>query len=125
MLVLVKRRASDSTTGRTIIARMMATTAQASTRVPALPAGTPWVAVARGFTQFSYAFVQFDGDRIAEQQPAQAKEIWARSTRLFLRARDYGLEGLKLQRGITAAQLRGADREQALVALKAEDTDLL
>jgi hypothetical protein len=82
-------------------------------------------ALARGFTQYGYAYVQSDSDKVADKDPAQAKALRARATRLYLRARDYGLEGLRLSRGVQVAQLRGADRDQALQKLEKSDVETL
>lgn len=81
--------------------------------------------LARGFTQYGYAFVQVDADPIAESEPSKARPIYARATKLYLRARDYGLEGLHASRGIREAELRGVERAQALQRLEKEDVPLL
>jgi predicted anti-sigma-YlaC factor YlaD len=51
-------------------------------------------ATASGFTQYAYAFVQQDADELEEKDLAAATALKARATRLYLRARDYGLRGL-------------------------------
>ncbi len=83
------------------------------------------LALARGFTQYGYAFVQADGEPLAESEPSKAKPIFARATRLYLRARDYGLQGLHIARGVTEAQLRGTERTAALARLEKDDVPLL
>src|SRR5256885_14856433 len=60
--------------------------------------------MARGFTQYAYAFVQQPAELGAP--PDQAQAAMLRAGRLYLRARDYGVEGLKLARGVTAQGLR-------------------
>jgi predicted anti-sigma-YlaC factor YlaD len=60
--------------------------------------------MARGFTQYAYAFLQQPAELGAPPREAQA--ALARARRLYLRARDYGLEGLKLARGVTPQDLR-------------------
>lgn len=60
--------------------------------------------LARGFTQYAYAFVQQPAELGAPPDTAKAEMLRAR--RLYLRARDYGLEGLKLARGVSLAELR-------------------
>lgn len=58
----------------------------------------------RGFTQYGFAFVQLDAERIEPQDYAQAAAMRARALKLFLRARDYGVRGLELEhRGFGAA----------------------
>jgi predicted anti-sigma-YlaC factor YlaD len=50
-----------------------------------------------------------------------------RAARLYLRARRYGLDGLRLQRGVTEEQLRGpaAQRDPALAKVQKEDLPML
>ena len=79
--------------------------------------------LARGFTQYAYAFVQADADEAEAKDAPRAKALRARATRLYLRARDYGLEGLRL-RGVEAAQLRGKPEERAQALARAEKGDV-
>lgn len=52
------------------------------------------LAACRGFTQYSYAFVQQDADRL-EDKDVKAAQVQARRARkLYARARAYGLRGL-------------------------------
>ncbi|MFL5313381.1 MAG: TRAP transporter TatT component family protein [Myxococcales bacterium] len=83
------------------------------------------LALARGFTQYGYAFVQQDADE--SNDPARAKDLRDRAARLYLRARSYGLEGLRLARGVTEDQLRAKEpaRTQALAKTSREDVPLL
>jgi predicted anti-sigma-YlaC factor YlaD len=83
------------------------------------------LAMARGFTQYGYAFVQQDADESAD--PARAKELRDRAARLYLRARAYGLEGLRMARGVTEEQLRGKEqaRTEALAKVSRDDVPLL
>jgi hypothetical protein len=83
------------------------------------------LAMARGFTEYAYAFVQ---------QPAQMsgslereRRETARAARLYRRAWSYGLDGLRLQRGVTEAQLRGSEpeRTKALALLQKKDVAFL
>ena len=86
------------------------------------------VALARGFTQYAYAFVQQEADRVMDIDVAKGKEIEARSRRLLLRGRDYGLRGLELlQPGIRALLLGGSDgdRKAALARLERDAVPLL
>ena len=118
-------------------------------------------AMARGFTQYAFAFVQVDADElepVEAEEPeaakatekqnerssekedatlekvhaerrgelaARAQALRARAGRLYLRARDHGLDGLRLRHGITAEALRGPDREKALQSVEKEDVELL
>lgn len=52
------------------------------------------LSTARGFTQYSYAFVQQDADELEAKDVAGAKALRDRARKLYLRARDYGLRGL-------------------------------
>jgi predicted anti-sigma-YlaC factor YlaD len=62
------------------------------------------LAMARGFTQYAYAFLQQPAELGAPREEAQA--AMTRARRLYLRARDYGAEGLKLSRGLSIQDLR-------------------
>jgi len=84
-------------------------------------------ALAAGFTQYGYAFVAADaevadlGGRLEE-----AKALRARSRKLFLRARDYGLRGLDARRDGLGKRLRaGGELAAVLSRAKKEDVPLL
>jgi predicted anti-sigma-YlaC factor YlaD len=79
------------------------------------------VGLARSFTEYAYGFVQ----QPAELRSSPDGEELARARRLYLRARQYGLDGLKIKRGITEAQLAGKERDAALARLKKEDVALV
>jgi len=76
--------------------------------------------MARGFAQYAYAFLQQPAELGAPPDQAQAAMLRAR--RLYLRARDYGVDGLRLQRGVSAPDLR---TPQGLARLQKEDVPLL
>lgn len=76
--------------------------------------------MARGFTQYAYAFIQQPAELGAPPSGLQSSMLRAR--RLYLRARDYGLEGLKLARGVTPADLR---TPAGVEKLQKEDVPLL
>lgn len=76
--------------------------------------------MARGFTQYAYAFIQQPAELGAPSSGLQSSMLRAR--RLYLRARDYGLEGLKLARGVTPADLR---TPAGVEKLQKEDVPLL
>ncbi len=86
-------------------------------------------ALASGFTQYGYAFVQGDADLAdleGRLEPARAGR--ERAKKLYLRAREYGLRGLDLRRKGIAARLRagGAGLPGALAELRErEDVPLL
>ena len=57
----------------------------------------------QGFTQYSYAFVQAEGDLLVNSDYPRATRLHERALKLYLRARGYGLRGLeKRYRGISA-----------------------
>jgi predicted anti-sigma-YlaC factor YlaD len=78
------------------------------------------LALARGYTQYAYAFLQQPAELGAPPDQAQAALLRAR--KLYLRAREYGVEGLRLARGVGLPELR---KPGALVRLQKEDVPLL
>jgi predicted anti-sigma-YlaC factor YlaD len=85
-------------------------------------------ALASGFTQYGYAFVQADADLAdLDGKLDVARAGRDRARRLYLRARDYGLRGLEARREGTAAWLRGGppDVQKALARMKDDDVPLL
>ena len=81
-------------------------------------------ATARGFTQYSYAFVQQDGEELEATDIKRATQAFARAQRLYRRGRDYGLRGLEVSHPGFSAQLRADPRAAASVA-RQEDVALL
>jgi predicted anti-sigma-YlaC factor YlaD len=77
-------------------------------------------AIASGFTQYSYAFVQQEADEIEGQDFARATAMRNRARNLFLRAHEYGLRGLEAgHRGFTN-QLRMNPRQAARLARQSD-----
>ncbi len=68
------------------------------------------LALASGFTQYGYAFVNEDADRLADKNINQAQALYVRARRLYLRGRDYALAGLEIAHPGAQSSLRGADR---------------
>ncbi len=66
------------------------------------------IATTRAFTQYAYAFVQMEGDRLELDDYAAAKQQHERAKRLYLRARGYGLRALALAHAGFEARLRAA-----------------
>ncbi|GAC1341694.1 MAG: hypothetical protein NVSMB23_13570 [Myxococcales bacterium] len=85
------------------------------------------VALASGFTSYAYAFVQQDAAEAEDQQPAAARAGRTRALKLFLRARSYGLDGLRIAHRITVDQLRGGEdgRKKALAQIGKDEVPLL
>src|SRR3954462_9302387 len=83
--------------------------------------------MARGFSQSAYGWVQLPADELAEKDLARAKEEQDRVARLYLRARGYGLDGLRMPRGIKIEELRGPDqaRSAAVARLHKDDVPML
>jgi predicted anti-sigma-YlaC factor YlaD len=82
------------------------------------------LATASGFTQYAYAFVMSDADRIDADDAARAREYRARAKKLFLRGRDYALRGLELEHSGLRERLR-QEREGALSDMSKDDVDFL
>ncbi len=85
-------------------------------------------ALAGGFTQYGYAFVQTNAD-LADMDGKldQARAGRDRARRLYLRARDYGLRGLDVRHARISERLRGSAREarDAAAAMAKGDVPLL
>lgn len=82
------------------------------------------LALASGFTQYAYAWVQWEAELVDAKDPARAQELRARAARLFVRARDYGVEGLALKRQVALAALRGTEEVRAAALRKLEKDDV-
>jgi predicted anti-sigma-YlaC factor YlaD len=78
------------------------------------------LALASGFTQYGYAFVQQDADALAEVDIDRSLELAARARKLYLRARGYALRAIEARhQGFGASVSR--DLDAALAAMKSED----
>ncbi len=84
-------------------------------------------ALASGFTQYAYAFVQAEADlQDLEGRLDAARAGRDRAKKLFLRARDYGLRGLAARHRKLAERLRaGGDVRKALADADEKDVPLL
>lgn len=82
------------------------------------------LAAARGFTQYAYVYVQMPAEESEGRDVAASYAQRARARRLYLRARDYGLRGLRLDSAAATQALRG-DPARALEATTREDVPLL
>ena len=63
-------------------------------------------ATARGFTQYTYVFVQQDGEELEGKDIKAATVRFDRARLLYARARDYGLRGLEVTHPDIGTQLR-------------------
>jgi len=82
------------------------------------------LAASSGFTQYAYAFVQQEADEMESEDFAKATALRERATRLYLRARDYGLRGLEASHAGFRARLSAHPREAVRVATQ-RDVSLL
>ncbi|HMU40112.1 MAG TPA: TRAP transporter TatT component family protein [Pseudomonadota bacterium] len=76
------------------------------------------LALASGFVQYSYAFVNQDADKLADQSVEQAKVQWLRARRLYLRGRDYAIAGLEIRYPGFRKLLLSGNQETAKMALR-------
>lgn len=79
---------------------------------------------ARGFTQYAYAFVQLPADAMEAADLQGAYRERQRAQRMYLRARDYGLRGLRLDGEARGDALRRSPAT-VLAPMRAEDAELL
>jgi predicted anti-sigma-YlaC factor YlaD len=82
------------------------------------------LAATRGFTQYAYAFVEQDADRIEDADLARSRELQERARRLYHRAHVYGLRGLEV-RHPGFRECFDDDPHTALADARAEDVPLL
>lgn len=70
-------------------------------------------AVAAGFTQYAYAFVAFEADRVQAENARAAQRLQARAARLYWRAQRHALQALETQQpGFRQALAAGTARLQ-------------
>jgi predicted anti-sigma-YlaC factor YlaD len=79
--------------------------------------------VAAGFTQYAYAFVAFEADRIEPADARAAERLRARAAKLYQRAQRHALTALDLNHPGMLAALRG-EATKPLPALKPEQVGL-
>src|SRR5215217_8614348 len=82
------------------------------------------LATCSGFTQYSYAFVQSEADRLEPTDYAQSLVHRARALKLYLRGRDYCLRALEIAEPGTVARLNRSPNE-ALARFRKPDVPLL
>jgi predicted anti-sigma-YlaC factor YlaD len=82
------------------------------------------LAAARGFTEYSYAFVQEDADELEDKDRAAATAMRVRAGKLYLRARGYGLRGLEVKHPGFAERLK-ANPKQAVKELKKSEAPMM
>lgn len=72
--------------------------------------------VAAGFTQYAYAFVAFEADRLDATDARAAQQLRARAARLYQRGRDHALAALEARQPGFAAALAQPDSALRLAA---------
>lgn len=82
------------------------------------------LAAASGFTQYVFAFLLEDADRLEPTDPDAAEALRGRSRRLLDRARDHGLAGLESEHEGFAARVR-TEPARALAEAEEDDVGLL
>jgi len=82
------------------------------------------LAAARGFTQYSYAFVQEDADELEDTDKVASTAMRVRAAKLYLRARNYGLRGLEVKHPNFPERLKANPRE-AVKELKKSEAPLM
>jgi len=83
------------------------------------------LALARGFTEYAYAFVQQDADMLEETDVARAREVRLRAKKLFLRGRDHGLRALRLAGVALPDGTDGKTWQAALAGCTRDDVAIL
>jgi predicted anti-sigma-YlaC factor YlaD len=82
------------------------------------------LALASGFTQYGYAFVQQDADAMADLDIDRSLELSTRARKLYLRARGYALRGLEARHPGFGAGIK-ADADAALSPMTKDDVPYL
>jgi predicted anti-sigma-YlaC factor YlaD len=82
------------------------------------------LASCKGFTQYSYAFVQCEADELEANDLAKSTALRKRAQRLYLRARNYGLRGLEVNHPMIERALR-SDAKTAALKLRPRDVALM
>jgi predicted anti-sigma-YlaC factor YlaD len=82
------------------------------------------LAAVRGFTQYSYAFVQEDADEMEDTDRVRATALRARAAKLYVRARNYGLRGLEVKHPDFITRLK-ANPKEAVNELKKSEVEMM
>ncbi len=81
-------------------------------------------ALAKGFTEYGYAYVQTEAEYITDDDYPKSREMKIRAKKLYIRARDYGLRGLDVRHDHFSQLLR-KDPKAALAKANKDDVELL
>jgi len=82
------------------------------------------LAAARGFTQYSYAFVQEDADELQDTDRARSAVLRTRAAKLYIRARNYGLRGLEVRHKDFITRIK-ANPKETVQELKKPEVELM
>jgi predicted anti-sigma-YlaC factor YlaD len=77
-------------------------------------------AAAKGYTQYAYAYVQQEGERLEDTDMARAATRFARARGLYTRARNYALHGLEVSHPGMAAALEKNPRPAVAQATRVD-----
>jgi len=83
------------------------------------------LAAARGFTQYAYVYVQTPAEQLVERDVAAGYAQLARARALYVRARDYGLRGLRVDKDDVALHYWTAIAWAAAISLSKDDPAML
>ena len=83
------------------------------------------LATGRAFVGYGFAFVQAPADQLPASQVEEQRAMKQRAKKLFLRARDYVLQGIEARRPGFRAALEAKGPQAALRLTRAEDADYL
>ncbi len=81
-------------------------------------------ATASSFCAYSYAFIQFPADTLPIEQIDKKKQMLTRAKNMYVRARDYGLDGLDIRYDNFRKGL-AANADSTLALTEKEDCDIL
>ncbi len=76
--------------------------------------------VSAGFTQYAYAFVALDADKLGNKQPNTAAQMRERAARMYARANRHAMMALELSQPGFAAALRQSDPQKLPRLTKAQ-----
>jgi len=82
------------------------------------------LATASGFTQYAYAFVILEAEKVEDGDLARARELRLRARKLFIRGRNYAIHGLEVSHPDFLRRLKD-NPTRALSDTTAEDVPLL
>src|SRR6056300_941246 len=82
------------------------------------------LATSSAYAQYAYAFLQMDADRLEDVDFEQAQALRKRAANLFVRARDFGLQGLEVDHSQFRDRLH-ADPKNAVMDLREEQVPLM